>query len=248
VKRFMVLLVLAVFVCGCVSNGSTTETKGSESTWTLYIISGNTVKEISMEKLKGFGLVDMPVPDLALGRTVHWKGVPPQRLGKGDVINFISENGEIVSVPYNVSMVLALYRDGEPINGTVRLITSLSFGCKCHWIDRIKVVEFLNESNALHIGGKVENELYLSPRTLGIVGGVDYLLAHKKSEADLKDVLELANPWPEAKELTFVTSRGEKTFRLSDIIEENPTIESSDGFCIPELNLCGIKEIKVGGD
>ncbi|AEH25019.1 hypothetical protein [Pyrococcus yayanosii] len=248
-RKILVFVILTVFVCGCVSNGSNTgETNSSEGTWTLYIISGNSVKELSLEDPKKLGLTDMPVPDLALGRTVHWEGIPPQKLGKGDVINFISENGEIVSVPSNVSMVLALYRDGEPVNGTVRLITSLSFGCKCHWIDRIKVVEFLNESSALHIYGMVENELYLSPRTLGIFEGIDYIVKHEKSKAGLKDIINLADPWPEAKEVTFVTSRGEKTFRLSDVIEKNPTIEFENGFCVPELNICGIKGIRIGGD
>ncbi|GAB6101564.1 hypothetical protein JCM16138_07870 [Thermococcus atlanticus] len=245
-RKIVAFLILTVFVCGCLGSGPGT-TSSSGDTWTLYVISGSNVKELSLEELKEFGLVDMPVPDLALEKTVHWKGVPPQKLGKGDVINFISENGEIVSVPSNVSMVLALYRDGEPVNGTVRLITSLSFGCKCHWIDMIRVIEFLNESSALHIHGKVENELYISPRTLGIFRGIDYIVKHEKSRASLKDVLNIANPWPEAKEVTFITSRGEKTFRLADIIEKNPTVEFDGSFCVLELGICGVKEIKIGG-
>jgi len=215
--------------------------------WTVYVINGESVREYSIYELAKMPMEKMLDKDLSVGKTLHWKGVLVQRLGEGNIVNFISSDRYMVSIPYGTKMILALYVDEKPIEDTpVRLIVDLSYGCRCNWIKNIRIVEFVNRSDCFSVYGEVINVLYFSPRTLNIFRGVDAVVKNESNSASLKEILDQAVLKETAKKIVFVTAEGRKAYLLNDVLSKNPTIVFKEGkFKIPGLGIDDLKGIKV---
>jgi len=251
-KALAVLLVL--FACGCLGAPESTQTApgvssshpaiptyplGSQlnwSNWTLTVLNDN--RTYTWEELSRLSTDVMKIPDLALGRTVEWKGIRPQRLGKGDFVTVINENGEVVSIPYNVSMLLALYMDGKPMETPIRLVVSLSYGCRCNWLPGIKFIDFVNRSEALGVYGEVNNKLWLSPRSFAVLGDGSMSLNELLDKADVRTI---------AKRITFITSNGTLSYDLRKIKKMNPSVVFEGNFGVPALGIKDLKGIKLEG-
>ncbi|AHF79478.1 hypothetical protein [Thermococcus paralvinellae] len=246
-----------IFSLGCIGHEATTTptmiplnaSTEDYSNWTVYVINNDEVKEYTLEELKKIQMEEMLDKDLSVGRTLKWKGGPPQKLGKGDVINFISNDLYMVSIPYYTKMVLALYVDGKPLQGSdapIKLVVDLSYGCRCNWIKKIRIVEFVRKKECFSVYGEVFNILYFSPRTLNIFKGIDAIVKNESNSAKLKDVLDKAILKETAKKVVFVTKNGRFEYSLKEVLDKNPTITYDNGeFKIPELGIEGLKGIRV---
>ncbi|ACJ15787.1 Hypothetical protein TON_0302 [Thermococcus onnurineus NA1] len=259
-RAVLAIIILLTFSLGCISQGNTRETTTPAlvslnvstedySNWTVYVTNGENVTEYTLDELKGMPMEEMLDKDLSIGKTLVWKGVPPQKLGKGDVINFVSDDLYLVSIPYYTKMILALYVDGNPLQGNdapIKLIVDLSYGCRCNWIKKIRVVEFVRKSECFSVYGEVFNILYFSPRTLNIFRGIDSIVKNESNSARLKDVLDKAILKETAKKVVFVTGEGRFEYSLEEVLEKDPTIVYEDGeFKIPELGINDLKGINI---
>lgn len=241
-RRFVPLL-LAVIACACLSFQHGAENAGVQ---TIYVI-GDGVRAYTVANLEKMPMKELKIPDFALGRSVGWKGVPLGELGSGRVVNVINRDGEIVSIPGNASAVLALYRDGEPFNGSPRLVMPLNYGCKCHWLPNVTVLEFVKGAS-LHIYGDVENELWLTGRTLGLYHSPEAVANGNISSVPLSWAIRLANPWPEAKKAYLVFENETAEYSLDKLLSGSFTLRfNGTAFEIPELGIDGLVEIRVGG-
>ncbi|NJE62234.1 hypothetical protein [Thermococcus sp. 21S7] len=255
-----ILLIILAFSLGCINPGNTRETTAPTlvplnvstsdySNWTVYVISGENVTEYNLDELGEMPMEEITDKDLSIGKTRVWRGVPPQKLGKGDVINFVSDDLYLVSIPYYTKMILALYVDGNPLQGNdapIKLIVDLSYGCRCNWIKKIRVVEFVRKEECLSVYGEVFNILYFSPRTLNIFRGVDAIVKRENNSARLGDILDKAIMKETAKNIVFVTENGRMRYPLESVLEKNPLVVYEDGrFKIPEMGIDNLKGIKV---
>ncbi len=246
-KALAVMLIL--IACGCLGTPESTQTTssttsghsmiptypfGSPPNWTLTVL--NEERIYTWEELSRLSTDVMKIPDLALRRTVEWKGIKPQRLGKGDFVTAINENGEVVSIPYNVSMLLALYMDGKPMKTPIRLVVSLSYGCRCNWLPGIRFIDFVNRSEALGIYGEVNNKLWISPRSFAILGNNSMHLNELFDKADVRTI---------ARRVVFVTSNGTLPYDLGEIKKMNPLVVFEGTFEMPVLGIKDLRRIKL---
>lgn len=206
------------------------------SNWTLAVLNDN--RTYTWEELSKLSNDTMRIPDLNLGRTVEWRGVRPQRLGRGDFVTVINENGEVVSIPYNVSMLLAIYMDGKPMSTPIRLVASLSYGCRCNWLPGIRLVDFVNRSKALGVYGEVNNELWLSPRSFAALGN---------GSVHLNELLDKADVRPIARRVIFITPNGELPYSLAKIKKLNPLVVFEGKFKVPSLGIEDLRGIRLEG-
>lgn len=118
----------------------------------------------------------MRILDLNFGRIVEWRGVRFQRFGRGDFVMVINENGEVVSIFYNVLMFLVIYMDGKLMLILIRFVVSFFYGCWCNWFFGIRLVDFVNCFKVLGVYGEVNNEFWLFLRSFVVFGnGLVYL-------------------------------------------------------------------------
>lgn len=235
-KKFLSIFLLFI-VLGCTKE------------WNFYVIDDN-VKEYSLSELKSLetDVIYETVVEKEI-RKVEWKGVPSDTLGEGDIINYISEDLYLVSVPYNVDTILAYKKEGKNIpkeeGGPLKIAVDPSYGCKCNWLKYLKIVEFVDSKNSLSVHGEVTNILYFSPRDLNIFYSIEDIIENRYNRANLNKILDKAICKSRAENITFIAESDRKTFDLYEIKDMNPEIVYENGFNVPSLNLKNIKAIKI---
>ncbi|MEA1993040.1 MAG: molybdopterin-dependent oxidoreductase [Euryarchaeota archaeon] len=240
-KKFLSIFLL-LLVLGCIQ-------KEKPENWNIHVINGG-IEEYSLSELKAFrtDIITETVVEEKI-RKVPWEGVPSTILGDGEIINYISEDRYLVSVPSTVEVVLAYKKEGEPIakkeGGPLKIAVDPDYGCKCNWLKYLKIVEFVDRENSLSIYGKVFNILYFSSRDLNLFYSLEDLIENTYHKAPLNKILEKAICKDKAETAVFITEEGRKSFELSKIKSENPDLIYEGGFNIPALDLTDIRGIKI---
>lgn len=237
-KRILLFLFL-ILSLGCIHQVS----------WTFHVIDGG-VTEYTVNGITSMNttIIEETVIEKEI-KKVKWEGVLAREFGEGDVINFISQDGYLVSIPYNVDVILAFKKDGNPIGeedgGPLKIIVDPNYGCKCNWLKYLKIVEFVDKEDSFSVYGDVFNLLTFSPRDLNLHYGLEDVLSNTYSEVPLVFVLDKAISKENATTMTFVTEEGRYTYSLEEIRDMNPTLIYDHGFSIPELGIVNLKGIKI---
>lgn len=235
----VLLLFLIFLVFGCIG----------EEKWTVYVVDGG-VKEYTLEELKAFepevvceNVIEKEV------KKVKWEGVAAKTFGSGDIINYISEDGYFVSIPYDVTVILAYRKEGKSIGkeegGPLKIAVDPFYGCKCNWLKYVKIVEFVDSENSFSVYGEVFNFLTFSPRDLNLYYGLEDVLNNTYDEAPLIFVLDKAICKQNAVNIVFVTGNGRFSYSLSEIRGKNLVLRYDNGFYIDGLGITDLRGIKV---
>lgn len=235
----ILLFFLILSGVGCLGQGK----------WTVYVVNGG-VREYTLEDIKAFetevvyeNVVEKEV------KKVKWEGVAAKAFGSGDIINYISEDGYLVSIPYDVKVILAYRKDGESIDeeegGPLKIAVDPFYGCKCNWLKYVKIVEFVNSENSFSVYGEVFNLLTFSSRDLNLYYGLENVLNNTYNEVPLTFILDKAICKQNATNVVFVTGNGRFSYSLSEIREKNVVVRYDDGFHIDGLKITDLRGIKV---
>ena len=180
-------------------------------------------------------------------KKVAWEGVLATTFGEGDTINFISEDGYMVSIPYSVKVILAYKKEGGPINekegGPLKIAVDPAYGCKCNWLKYLTIVEFVDDENAISVYGDVVNMITFSPRDLNLYYGLDAVRANTYTTAPLSFILEKVIVKQNATTIVFVTDEGRHSYGLQEV--KDCVLVYDNGFHIHELGITHIKGIKI---
>lgn len=217
--------------------------------WTFYVIDEN-VTEYSLKDITYLETeeIEETVIEEEIEK-VTWEGVPAQNVGKGDIINFISEDGYLVSIPYHVDVILAFRKDGNPITkedgGPLKIAVDPYYGCKCNWLKYLKIVEFVDSNNSLSVYGEVVNMLTFSPRDLNLYYGLDDVLNNTYTEVPFLFILDKAICKQNTTTITFITGEGRFSYSLSEIRDMDLVLVYDNGFHIHGLGITDLKGIKI---
>lgn len=237
-KVFILFILILVLVLGCIG----------QEPWTFHVID---------EDVTAYTIEDMNFELKAIYETViekeikkvKWEGVAPQEFGEGDTINFISEDGYLVSIPYDVEVILAVKKEGESIDeeegGPLKIIVDPNYGCKCNWLKYLRIVEFVDSDTSVSVYGEVVNMLTFSSRDLNLYYGLDAVLNSTYTEVPLVFLLDKAMCKQNATTVIFITENGRYTYPLSEIRSKNPVILYENGFHLYLLGITDLKGIKI---
>jgi hypothetical protein len=232
--------VLLIFlVLGCI---------GQED-WTFYVID-ETVTEYTLGDIASFEIdtVYETVIEKEI-RKVKWEGVAAHQFGEGDTITFISEDGYLVSIPYDVQVIVAYKKDGEPIDGKeggpLKIAVDPLYGCKCNWLKYLKIVEFVHAENSLSVYGDVVNMLTFSPRDLNLYYGLEDVMNNTYREVPLTFILDKALCKENATKIVFITEEGRFSFLLSEVRDMDLILVYDSGFQLHGLGITNLKGIKI---
>lgn len=233
------VLLLLFLVLGCIQQES----------WTFYVIDER-VTEYTLEEINAFELKEIYETVIEKEvKKVKWEGVMAREFGSGDIVNFISEDGYMVSIPYEVDVILAYKKDGNTIHtkegGPLKIAVDPYYGCKCNWLKYLKIVEFVDSENSLSVYGEVVTMLTFSPRDLNLYYGLDDIVNNAYSEAPLTFILDKALCKQSATTVVFITKEGRHSYSLSEIRGKNLVLVYENGFHIYALGITDIKGIKI---
>ena len=237
VRRLLLLLFL--FFLGCIG----------QAQWTVHVIDDG-ISEYTIEDLKLMetSTILETVIETDIEK-VEWEGVSAQEFGVGDIINFISEDGYMVSIPYDVEVILAFKKDGKSIGrdegGPLKIAVDPYYGCKCNWLKYLRIVEFVNAENSLSVYGDVVTLLTFSPRDLNLYYGIEAVLNNMSAEVPLMFIVDKAICKENATKITFVTKEGRYSYSLSDIREKELVLVYDEGFHVYGLGITDLKGIKI---
>lgn len=217
--------------------------------WTLYVIDDK-VTEYTLEDLKSFETTIMYETVIEKEvKKVKWEGVLARELGEGDIINYLSEDGYMVSIPSDVDVIVAYKKEGKSMTreegGPLKIAVDPYYGCKCNWLKYLKVVEFVDSENSLSVYGEVLNLLVFSPRDLNMYYGLEHVVNNTYKEAPLTFLLDKAICKQNATKIVFITENGRYSYALSEIKERNLMVRYENGFCIDGLGIEGLRGIKI---
>ena len=221
----------------------------SQEEWTFYTIDED-VTMYTVEDLNSFDtqaiyetVVEKEVKE------VKWEGVLAREFGNGDTINFISEDGYLVSIPYDVDVILAYKKEGNPINtddgGPLKIAVDPYYGCKCNWLKFLKIVEFVDSVTSISVYGEVFNLLTFSPRDLNLYYGLDDVVNNTYTEVPLTFLLDKALCKENATTIVFITEEGRFSYPLSEITAQNLMVKYNGEFVIEGLMITRLKGIKI---
>ena len=221
----------------------------SQEEWTFYTIDED-VTMYTVEDLNSFDtqaiyetVVEKEVKE------VKWEGVLAREFGNGDTINFISEDGYLVSIPYDVDVILAYKKEGNPIKtedgGPLKIAVDPYYGCKCNWLKFLKIVEFVDSETSLSVYGEVFNLLTFSPRDLNLYYGLDDVVNNTYTEVPLTFLLDKALCKENATTIVFITEEGRFSYPLSEITAQNLMVKYNGEFVIEGLMITRLKGIKI---
>jgi hypothetical protein len=180
---------------------------------------------------------------------VNWEGVLATEFGEGDTINFISEDGYLVSIPYEVDVILAFKKEGSPISemdgGPLKIAVDPNYGCKCNWLKYLKIVEFVDSEESFSVYGNVFNLLTFSPRDLNLHYGLKEVIQNTYTKAPLQFVLDKAICKENATTIVFITENGRFSYSLEEIKGKDLVLIYDNGFHIEGLNIRNLKGIKI---
>jgi len=233
------VLLLLFLVLGCIQQES----------WTFYVIDER-ITEYTLDEINAFELKEIYETVIEKEvKKVKWEGVIAREFGSGDIINFISEDGYMVSIPYDVDVILAYKKDGNTLHakegGPLKIAVDPYYGCKCNWLKYLKIVEFVDSEDSLSVYGEVVNMLTFSPRDLNLYYGLDDIVNNAYSEAPLTFILDKALCKQSATTVVFITKEGRYSYSLSEIRGKNLVLVYENGFHIYALGITDIKGIKI---
>ncbi|MBU7010165.1 MAG: molybdopterin-dependent oxidoreductase [Theionarchaea archaeon] len=239
-KRILLFFLIFSFLCASCIN---------QIEWTVYVIDDG-IREYTLEDLTSFETAVIPETVIEKEiKKVKWEGVPAVEFGEGDIINFISEDGYMVSVPYGVNVIVAYKKEGKPISkedgGPLKIAVDPDYGCKCNWLEYLKIVEFVDGDNSFSVYGEVFNLLTFSPRDLNLHYGLEDVLNNTFSEVPLSFVLDKAICKENATTVVFVTEEGRYSYSLGEILCKDLILVYDNGFHIYELGIENLKGIKI---
>lgn len=217
--------------------------------WTFYVIGGE-VTQYTLEDIRHAELTEIYETVIEKDiQEVKWEGVPAQKFGEGDIINFISEDGYLVSIPYDVDVILAFKKDGKSIDekegGPLKIAVDPYYGCKCNWLQYLKIVEFVDSEDSLSVYGEVFNILTFSPRDLNLHYGIEHVLDNTYTEVPLTFILDKAICKQNAAKIVFITKEGRFSYSLSEIRDKNLILVYDNGFHIGALGITDLVGIKI---
>ena len=221
----------------------------SQEEWTFYAIDEDATM-YTVDDLNSFDIhaIYETVIEKEV-KEVKWEGVLAREFGKGDTINFISEDGYLVSIPYDVDVILAYKKEGNPINtddgGPLKIVVDPYYGCKCNWLKYLKIVEFVDSETSLSVYGEVFNILTFSPRDLNLYYGLDDVVNNTYTEVPLTFLLDKALCKENAATIVFITEEGRFSYSLSEITAQNLMVKYNGEFVIEGLMITGLKGIKI---
>lgn len=182
-------------------------------------------------------------------RKVEWKGVLATEFGEGDTINFISQDGYLVSIPYGVDVIVAFKKEGNPISemdgGPLKIAVDPNYGCKCNWLKYLKIVEFVDSEESFSVYGDVFNLITFSPRDLNLYYGLNDVIQNTYTKVPLQFVFDKAICKENATTVVFVTEKGRVSYALEEIKGKDFELVYDNGFHIKGLNIRNLKGIKI---
>jgi len=165
------------------------------------------------------------------------------------MINFISEDGYLVSIPYEVDVILAYRKAGHPIGtedgGPLKIAVDPYYGCKCNWLKFLKIVEFVDKENSFSVYGEVFNLITFSYRDMNLYYGLGDVIDNTHSQVPLLFILDKALCKENTTTITFITESGRISYPLEEIRNIDPLLTYDDGFFIEELEIEYLKGIKI---
>lgn len=238
-KRILLFFLIFNFLCvSCIN----------QVDWTVYVIDDE-IEEYTLEDLTSFetAVILETVIEKEV-KKVKWEGVPAAEFGEGDIINFISEDGYMVSVPYGVSVIVAYKKEGKPISkedgGPLKIAVDPDYGCKCNWLKYLKIVECVDGDSSFSVYGEVFNLLTFSPRDLNLYYGLEDVLNNTYTEVPLSFVLDKAICKENATTIVFITEEGRYSYSLGEILKDLILVYDN-GFHIHGLGIENLKGIKI---
>jgi hypothetical protein len=241
----IILLFPFFFLLGCLGQEAIPE----EIPWTFSVID-DTVTEYSLQEFSSYEhttIVETVIEKEVM--KINWKGPLARQFGSGDLINFISEDGYLVSIPYDVDVILAYRKENSPISaedgGPLKIAVDPNYGCKCNWLKYLKIVEFVNKGDSFSVYGEVFNLITFSARDLNLYYGLEEVIENTHSQVPLKFILDTALCKEGASTIIFVTDSGRISYSLEEIRQIDPLLRYEDGFFIEELGIEYLKGIKI---
>ncbi|MBU7030941.1 MAG: molybdopterin-dependent oxidoreductase [Theionarchaea archaeon] len=245
-KRILLLLPFSIlFFIGCVGQEPIPE----DITWTFMVID-DSVREYSLQDLSSYDSTTIVETLIEKEITkISWNGPLARLFGEGDIINFISEDGYVVSIPYEVDVILAYQKEGVPVGeedgGPLKIIVDPYYGCKCNWLKFLKIVEFVDKEESFSVYGEVFNLITFSYRDLNLYYGLENVIDDTNSQVPLLFILDKALCKENATTITFVTESGRFTYSLEEIRDIDPLLTYDDGFFIEGLGIEYLQGIKI---
>ncbi|HPR42358.1 MAG TPA: hypothetical protein PK718_07435 [Candidatus Methanofastidiosa archaeon] len=219
IAAFSAMLLMAVALSGCISDG------GTDIEWTIEVY-GEIPSSFSIEYAE---LEDMPQSSLEkqiVNGTEEYTGVSLSHiveladpLGNIDAVNCIASDGYILTFTLSDfnNGLLVTAREGELLDeesGPVML--GFNIGCACNWMKQVVGLEFYDKSNSLGLIGDVANPIYVT---------IDDIRDFTEKDNDFT-VLELFTKvayYPQAQTFTVYSAGGENNYPISMIGDSTVT-------------------------
>jgi hypothetical protein len=241
----IILLFPFFFLLGCLGQ----EAVPQETPW-IFTVIDDTITEYSLQDFSSYEqttIVETVIEKEVM--KINWEGPLAREFGTGDLINFISEDGYVVSIPYEVDVILAYRKEGTPIGtedgGPLKIAVDPSYGCKCNWLKYLKIVEFVNKEDSFSVYGEVFNLITFSARDLNLYYGLEEVIENAYSQVPLQFILDKALCKEGTSTIIFITDSGRITYSLEEIREIDPLLRYADGFFIEELGIDYLTGIKI---
>lgn len=241
----IILLFPFFFLLGCLGQEAVSE----DLSWTVTVID-DTVTQFSLQDFSSYEhtTITETVIEKAVMK-INWEGPLARQFGSGDMINFISLDGYLVSIPYEVDVILAYRKEGSPVGeeegGPLKIIVDPFYGCKCNWLKFLKIVEFVDKEDSFSIYGEVFNLITFSARDLNLYYGLEDVIENTHSQVPLQFILDKALCKEGTSTVIFITESGRTSYSLDEIATINPVLTYEDGFFIEELGIEYLKGIKI---
>ncbi|KYC45329.1 MAG: hypothetical protein APG12_01275 [Candidatus Methanofastidiosum methylothiophilum] len=242
-SKFYFLLIFFILVLGAI--GCTQKIE-----WPFYVIQGENVKTYQFEDL--YSMQSTTITEIVIDkekREVIWEGPRISNFGDSGIVNYISEDFYLVSIPYREKVIASYKKQGKLLSeedgAPLKVISDPLYGCKCNWLKKLKIIEFIDVSKSLSIYGNVTNVVYFSGRDLNIFYSIQDILDNKYNSATLSQVLSKALPKEGATKIIIISENNlEKTYAITEVLNEVIFYEN-ENFNIPSLGINGVRSIKV---
>jgi len=242
-SKFYFFLIFFILILGAI--GCTQKIE-----WPFYVIQGENVKTYQFEDL--YSMQSITIKEIVIDkekREVIWEGPRISNFGDSGIVNYISEDFYLVSIPYREKVIASYKKQGKLLSeedgAPLKVISDPLYGCKCNWLKKLKIIEFIDVSKSLSIYGNVTNVVYFSGRDLNIFYSIQDILDNKYNSATLSQILTKALPKEGAtKAILTAENNVEKEYLISEINDELVLYED-EKFNIPSLGIKGLRSIKV---
>ncbi len=239
---FFIFLALIIATPGC-SNQNNVD-------WTFYVIQGGSIDIYEFEDL--YSMENSSIKEIWIDTEIReslWEGPLVSKFGESRIVNYISEDFYLVSIPYREKVIACYKKNGslltEEDGGPLKIVSDPLYDCKCNWLKKLKIIEFIDVSKSLSIYGNVTSVIYLSGRDLNVFYSIQDVLDNTYNHATISQIL--SKPLPRESAETLILSyrdNREAIYKISDISDELVFYEDGE-FNIPSLGIKGVTSIKV---